>query len=227
MGQRPRCRPAAPLRRPFRQRQPLWRHRAPAGPGTGVLPRSGGHRPRQPRSPYTGRALCPHALERQRSHLYRGPYADHYISGPELRRTRRGLHRPGVSHGQCTPRLPCAAGRPYPHWPAPWRRYDLRQPLPSDPRGGYRGQRAGLSGVGSCSQLQRRSDRRGGPLCLLRLHRGPRFRRAGRTGISLRRGGGGHRRSAICPLCPAPLLHRPGGCHRWRCPHRPGAHPAP
>lgn len=49
-----------------------------------------------------------------------------------------GLHRPGVSHGQCTPRLPCAAGRPYPHWSAPWRRYDLRQPLPSDPRGGYR-----------------------------------------------------------------------------------------
>ena len=83
----------------------------PAGPGTGALPRSGSHRPRQPRLALTPDGpYRPHALARTTfTSLQRTVCRAIDISGPELRRTRRGLHRPGVSHGQCTSRLPCAS----------------------------------------------------------------------------------------------------------------------
>ncbi len=164
-------------------RQPLRRHRAPVGTGTGVLPRTGGHRPRQPRPLHPESPYARTPLERQRSHLYRGPYADHYISGPELRRTRRGLHRIGVPtdsvlsgfrapedglihigllHGDVT-----ASDSRY----RPIRTADIA------------GSALDYLALGHVHSLWRRAPPGMCPLRLLRLHRGERLRRAGRQGL--------------------------------------------
>ncbi len=173
-----------------------------AGPGPGplsgrtVVIAPGNHDPLTPDGPYARTRWSDnvHIFTEDRMQTITFPDLNcvPYTARPSPPRTLRKV----------PPQLPCAAGRPYPHWSAaPWRRSTSRdsryRPIRAADIAGSGLDYLALGHVHSCSGVLTAGAHLMG---LCGCIGGPRLRRAGRTGISLRRGGGGTADLHLSPL---------------------------